>query len=65
MKYRKRNPDGTFGEVVETPGHLESLSPELQMLFEALAYKDMEIADLTERLTALEADVQALKGGGA
>ncbi|MBM7592241.1 hypothetical protein [Brevibacillus fulvus] len=63
MKYRKRNPDGSFGELVETPGNIEKLSPEMQILFEALVYKDMEVAELTERLSTLEAEVQALKGG--
>ncbi|MBH0330141.1 hypothetical protein ABH14_10100 [Brevibacillus brevis] len=75
MKYRKRNPDGTFGEPVETPGHTEGLPTEIQVLYETIAHMDAEISAMSEEYTknheqltgqiaALEAEVQALKGGG-
>ncbi|GED53731.1 hypothetical protein EDM54_01725 [Brevibacillus borstelensis] len=64
MRYRKRNPDGTFGDWVETPGHTEGLAPEVQMLLETVAFMDMEMTSLKERVTTLEAEVKALKGGG-
>ncbi|WP_429845574.1 hypothetical protein [Brevibacillus sp. FIR094] len=75
MKYRPRNPDGTFGEPVETPGHTEGLPTEIQVLYETIASMDGEMSamredytkkheGLTEKITALEAEVQALKGGG-
>ncbi|WP_429845597.1 hypothetical protein [Brevibacillus sp. FIR094] len=75
MKYRQRNPDGTFGEPVETPGHAAGMSPEIQTAFETLAYMDMEMTKMKEefmrkheeslsKIAALEAEVQALKGGG-
>lgn len=74
MRYRKRNPDGTFGELVETPGHTEGLPAEIQVLFETIAYMDAEMSamreeftknhsELTGKIAALEAEVQALKGG--
>ncbi|WP_409175509.1 hypothetical protein [Brevibacillus fortis] len=75
MKYRPRNSDGTFGELVETPGHTEGLPVEIQVLYETIAYMDGEMSamredytkkheQLTGKITALEAEVQALKGGG-
>jgi len=75
MKYRQRNQDGTFGDVVETPGNYEGMSPEMQSLFEALVFMDMEMTSMKEELTstkeefsnkisALETELQALIGGG-
>lgn len=74
MRYRKRNPDGTFGELVETPGHSDDLTEEIKVLFETLAFMDAEMtamreefsknhSELTGKIAALEAEVQALKGG--
>ncbi|MCM3144385.1 hypothetical protein [Brevibacillus sp. MER 51] len=75
MKYRPRKSDGTFGEPVETPGHTEGLPTEIQVLYETIAHMDAEISamrkeytknheQLTGKITELEAEVQALKGGG-
>lgn len=74
VRYRKRNPDGTFGELVETPGHSDDLAEEIKVLFETLAFMDMEMAsiregftekinELTGMISELKAEVQALKGG--
>ncbi|WP_409177511.1 hypothetical protein [Brevibacillus fortis] len=75
MKYRPRNSDGTFGEPVETPGHTEGLPVEIQVLYETITHMDAEMSamreeyrkmheQLTGKITELEAEVQALKGGG-
>ncbi|KMZ42497.1 MULTISPECIES: hypothetical protein [Bacillales] len=75
MRYRKRNPDGTFGEPVETPGHAEGLPTEIQLLYETIAYMDAEMSamredftkkheGLTGKIASLEAELQAWKGGG-
>ncbi|USG63964.1 hypothetical protein NDK47_17600 [Brevibacillus ruminantium] len=68
MRYRKRNPDGTLGDWVETPGHTDDLAPEVQILFETIAFMDLEMTamreEYTARIKALEEQVQALKGGG-
>lgn len=64
MKYRKRNPDGTFGELVETPGHIEHLNPEIQVLFEALAFMEMELDDLNNKFMQMEYEINQLKGSG-
>jgi DNA-binding SARP family transcriptional activator len=62
MKYRKRNPDGTFGEWVETPAH----QPEQEFItiYEVLAYQDMELNNLRQEIEDLKAEIQAMKGGG-
>ncbi|WP_289137893.1 hypothetical protein [uncultured Brevibacillus sp.] len=62
MKYRQRKPDGTFGDIVETPGHYEGMSPEMQSLFEALIFMDREMTSMkeefTNKISALETELQ-------
>ena len=56
MKYRKRNPDGTLGDWVETPWSQEPLAPELQVALEAIVMMQIEIEEL-------KAEIATLKGG--
>lgn len=74
VRYRKRNPDGTFGDLVETPGHSDDLAEEIKLLYETLAFMDMEMSSIREGFTEkineltgiiseLKTEVQALKGG--
>lgn len=62
MRYKKRNPDGTFGNWVFTPGEDSSLSPELTAAFEAIAGQFQLIQYQQEQLALLKAEVEALKG---
>ncbi|MGF9821980.1 hypothetical protein ABE430_24600 [Brevibacillus agri] len=63
MKYRKRNPDGTYGDWVETPGHIEHLAPETLTALEAIAMMQMEIDNLKNEVATLKTEIATLKGG--
>ncbi|QDX91058.1 hypothetical protein EEL30_00835 (plasmid) [Brevibacillus laterosporus] len=70
MEYIKRNPDGTLGGVVETPGHQVPLPPELISALEAIVQLNKQnvsfqetIKQLSDRISALEEEVKSLKGG--
>ncbi|TPG88416.1 hypothetical protein EEL32_09720 [Brevibacillus laterosporus] len=70
MEYIKRNPDGSLGGVVETPGHHEPLPPELLSALEAIVQINKQnvsfqetIKQLSDRISTLEEEVKSLKGG--
>ncbi|QDX95308.1 hypothetical protein EEL30_25270 [Brevibacillus laterosporus] len=70
MEYIKRNPDGTFGNVVETPGHQLDLPEELISTLEAIVQLDKQnvssqetIKQLNDRILALEDEVKSMKAG--
>ncbi|MBG9772730.1 hypothetical protein [Brevibacillus laterosporus] len=70
MEYIKRNPDGTLGNVVETPGHQILLTEELISILEAIVQLDMQnvssqetIKQLNDRILALEDEVKSIKAG--
>ncbi|MBG9798250.1 hypothetical protein O0555_05370 [Brevibacillus laterosporus] len=70
MEYIKRNPDGTFGNMVETPGHQFLLPEELISILEAIVQLDKQnvssqetIRQLNDRILALEDEVKSMKAG--
>ncbi|MEC2128121.1 hypothetical protein P9G84_03830 [Brevibacillus centrosporus] len=63
MKYRKRNPDGTLGDWVETPWSQEQLAPEMLAALEAIVMMQLETEDLKAEISSLKAEIAALKGG--
>ncbi|CCF15413.1 hypothetical protein BLGI_3355 [Brevibacillus laterosporus GI-9] len=65
MEYIKRNPDGTLGGVVETPGHHEPLRPELLAALEAITELSREIGLLHTTIEQLEQRIVELEKGGA
>ncbi|AYB36962.1 hypothetical protein [Brevibacillus laterosporus] len=70
MEYIKRNPDGTLGNMVETPGHQFLLPEELISILEAIVQLDKQnvssqetIRQLNDRILALEDEVKLMKAG--
>ncbi|MDN9012910.1 hypothetical protein [Brevibacillus laterosporus] len=70
MEYIKRNPDGTLGGVVETPGHHDPLRPELLAALEAITDLDRQLGILHitieqqgKQIVQLQEEITALKGG--
>ncbi|AYB39669.1 hypothetical protein [Brevibacillus laterosporus] len=63
MEYIKRNPDGTLGGMVETPGHHEPLRPELLAALEAITELERQIGLLHKRIDEQQEEITALKGG--
>jgi len=70
VEYIKRSPDGTLGNVVETPGHQFLLPEELISILEAIVQLDKQnvssletIKQLNDRILALEDEVNSMKAG--